>query len=93
MSDAHFGQTLGLIFEECTEGPLEQPPTFAQIYLQTFTTAKRDGFESVHLLTPVNVTPEEFDYHADRLIENIQRLKREARQKFARARKAELARL
>lgn len=90
MSDTHFGQRLGLIFEENTEGPLAQPPTFAQIYLQTFTTATRDGFhDSVHLLTPVNVTAEEFDYHADLLIENIQRLKREARHKFARAKKAE----
>ena len=89
MSDAQLGQTLGLIFEERTRSPLERSPTFAQICLQTFTIMKRNGSDSVHLLTPISVTPEEFDYHADRLIENIVRLKREARERFTRTRKSE----
>lgn len=85
-----FGQTLGLIFEVATGSPIFSAPTFAQIYLQTFTTASREGFtEPVHILTPVEHGPDAFDAHADRLIENIQRLKREARAKFERARQRE----
>jgi hypothetical protein len=72
-----------------------QPPTFGQVYLQTFRTERRTGFndQPIHLLTPICVTPDEFDYHADRLIENLERLKREARSKFNKARRDELERL
>lgn len=84
-----FGRTFGLIFEESTgSSPLDSAPTMAQIYLQTYTTSTRQGFEEpVHLLTAAEYGPDAFDAHADRLIENIQALKREARREFAAARK------
>lgn len=66
-------QTLGIAFHG------EQ----ARIYLQTWTTGAADGLpESVHFLTPAEYTPDIFDAHADRLIENIQRLKQEARREL-----------
>jgi hypothetical protein len=78
-----FGRTLGLIFEESTGGPEVSSPTMAQIYLQTFTTSRRQGFdEPLHLLTPAEYGPDVFDDHADQLIENIRALKREARAQF-----------
>jgi hypothetical protein len=64
------------------------------IYLQTFSTGIFPGWDKdVHRLTPVEYTPEVFDAHADRLIENIVRLKKEARAEFEKAQKLELAAL
>lgn len=45
MTESTFGRTLGLIFEESTRSPLMSPPTRAQIYLQTFTTGRPEGFD------------------------------------------------
>ncbi len=56
----------------------------ARIYLQTFTTGKADGLPGdAHFLTPGEYTADIFDAHADRLIENIVRLKQEARARLA----------
>ena len=79
-------QTLGLVFEEFSGAPHECSPTLARIYLQTHTTSKHTGFsEPIYTLTPVEYSADAFDAHADRLIENIVRLKKEARRKFERA--------
>jgi hypothetical protein len=52
----------------------------ARIYLQTFTTGPADGLPAeTNFLTPGEYTADIFDAHADRLIENIVRLKTEAR--------------
>jgi hypothetical protein len=55
----------------------------ARIYLQTYTTGPAKGFsEQVHTLTPFEYDPDTFDAHADRLIENITRLKHQDRSLF-----------
>ena len=80
-------QTLGLVFEEHSGSPLKSPPTHARIYLQTFATTSAHRFpEPIHALTPVEYSADAFDAHADRLIKNIERLKKEARVKFDRTR-------
>lgn len=79
-------QTFGLVFEEFSGDPLKSAPTMARIYLQTYTTSQHEGFpEPIHTLTPAEYGPDAFDAHADRLIKNIQRLKKEARAKFEQA--------
>lgn len=61
-SSEAFGRRLGLIFEEATGPPSVSPPTFAQIYLQTFARTERAGFKRpVHTLTPVEHTADAFD--------------------------------
>jgi hypothetical protein len=83
-------QTLGLVFdfEESPGDPLKNGPTRALIYLQTYVTIQHQGFPGpIHTLAPAEHGPDAFDAHADRLIENIQRLKKEARAKFEEARR------
>jgi hypothetical protein len=80
-------QPLGLIFEEFPGDPLWSSPRMARIYVETFTTSQHRGFKDpVLTLTPAEYDPDAFDVHADRLIDNIMRLKREARAKFEQAR-------
>lgn len=76
--------TLGLIFENpAAEGFQTAGPPMARIYLQTFTTGPATGFEKpLQSLTPMEPTADLFDLHADQLIDNIQRLKAEARRRF-----------
>ena len=79
--------TLGLVFEDpvAGEGKIPSPP-MARIYLKTFTTGPATGFkEPIQTLTPFEYGPDIFDQHADRLIDNITRLKREARRRFQKA--------
>ena len=79
--------TLGLIFENPVAGGGKLPsPPMARIYLKTFTKGPAPGFqEDVHTLTPFEYGPDLFDQHADRLIDNINQLKREARRRFQKA--------
>jgi hypothetical protein len=87
-------QTLGLLFYDPKEPGALAGPAAGAIYLQTFSTGVFPGWDKeTHRLTPVEYTPEIFDAHADRLIENIQELKKEARREFEKARKRELAAL
>ena len=87
--------TLGLIFEKSDpDTPALSFPTRARIYLKTFTVCPAEGFsEPIHALTPFEYDPDTFDFHADRLIENIQELKKAARVRFKNARERELAAL
>ena len=79
-------RTLGLVFEQFSGGPLMSPPTKAYIYLKQLTPTRAQGFaDMIYSLTPAEIDPDTFDSHADRLIENIRELKKEARAKFARA--------
>ena len=65
------------------EGKIPSPP-MARIYLKTFTTGPATGFkEPIQTLTPSSTALT--DQHADRLIDNITRLKREARRRFQKA--------
>ena len=61
----------------------------ARIYLKTYTTSPVHGFQTdVHTLTPFEYDATTFDAHADRLIDNIKQLKRDARGRFSAASKA-----
>ena len=79
--------TLGLVFEDPVAGGGKIPsPPMARIYLKTFMTGPAPGFrEPIQTLTPFEYGPDLFDQHADRLIDNINRLKREARRRFRKA--------
>jgi hypothetical protein len=83
-------RTLGLIFEQSSDGGAGDGLShgaMARMYLQTYTSGKPNGFrEEVHTLTPFEYDADTFDAHADRLIENIVQLKKEARVRFERDR-------
>ena len=83
-----FLETLGLMFEdpERDDSPLLVGPPRALIYVKTFTSnPSLEVRWRGHTLTPLESDPDKFDAHADRLIESIKKLKKQARQKFERA--------